>query len=551
VWEDIMATLRARDLVVSLVAALLGLMLMVPATAVAAESDQPALPPPSDTAETPPDLPAEEPVTEPTEPPVDAEPDEPTPTEEPTLTEEPTPTEEALIDAEPQSEQESTAGARAVQVLAAGDFVFADKVLICHRTNSPTNPYNQQSPSFPQVEGHARNHTGPIFTPGGPTPWGDIIPPNPAVPEGLNWPTGQSILENGCEVEPDPGPLPSATIGQLMCTGTDPSIDVLVSNDDKATAPASYTILVNDTAVQTAGPVPPGGSQTVTLTADDLASFEDETVTIEVRSEGIVVASSVVTIDCAASPPEVHLLAQLDCGPDGAVGSLEVANNGPDPITVTVTVNGADFASPLEVAPGATETGTADFSQFEDQTVTVEVLIDGVVVATYLPTPDCENAPVPRVAVGSLQCPTATATLSNAGDPESTVVFTILVNGEVYQESAPLFGGDTTTIVGDLRPYEDQTITIALRANGELLGSRIIHVDCRTDTGTGPAGESPGTGQAPGGAQAGPTVPTVVAAGLTPTEPPLDPWLLALALGLVACGASGMLHLRRAPIRSS
>ncbi|HEX6148505.1 hypothetical protein [Nocardioides sp.] len=550
-WEDIMARVRARDVVIALAAALLGLTLVVPASAVAAESDQPALPPPSDTApESPPDVPLEEPVTEPTEP-VDAEPTEPAEepssedplSEAPTRTEEPSPTDESTPVDEPQPAQDQAVLAATQQLLAADDFVFADKVLICHRTNDPTNPYNQQSPSFPQVEGHALNHTGPIFTPGGPRPWGDIIPPNPAVPNGKNWPAGESILANGCEVEPHPGPLPSATIGQLVCTGIDPSIEVRVSNDSKATAPASFTILVNNTAVQTAGPVAPGGSQTVTLTADDLGSLEDETVTITVRSGGSVVASSVVTIDCAPPPPGVHLVAQLDCGPDGAVGSLEVTNNGPDPVTVSVRVNGADFADQLVVGSGATETGTADFSQFEDQTITVEVLVDDVVVATYLPTPDCENAPVPRVAIGSLQCPTATATLSNAGDPESTVVFTILVNGEVYQESAPLFGGDTTTIVGDLRPYEDQTITIALRANGELLGSRTIHVDCREAPGTGP-----GAGQAPGAGQDGPaTVPTVVAAGTAPpaTGTPLSLWMLSLALGLLACSASVLLHVRR------
>ncbi len=541
-----MATPRARDFLISLTAALLGLTLVVPASAMATESDQPALPPPTDTTvEAPPDPAVEEPVTEPTES-VDAEPTEPIEepsTEEPTPTEEPTLDDESAVVEETQPAPEPVSFAAPQQILAADDFVFADKVLICHRTNDPTNPYNQQSPSFPQAEGHALNHTGPIFTPGGPRPWGDIIPPNPAVPDGKNWPAGESILANGCEVEPDPGPLPSATIGDLVCTGTDPSIEVRVSNDAKATAPASFTILVNGAAVQTAGPVAPGGSQTVTLTAAELGPLEDETVTITVRSEGNVVASSVLTIDCAPPPPGVHLVAQLDCEPDGAVGSLEVTNNGPDPITVTVRANGTDFADPLVVGPGATEIGTADFSQFEDQTVTVEVLVDGDVVATYLPTPDCENAPVPRVAIGSLQCPTATATLSNAGDPESTVVFTILVNGEVYQESAPLFGGDTTTIVGDLRPYEDQTITIALRANGELLGSRTIHVDCRTGPG---AGEGPGTGQAPGGAQGGPAdVPTVVAAGLPPADPALDPWLLALAVGLAACVASGAPRRRR------
>jgi hypothetical protein len=337
----------------------------------------------------------------------------------------------------------------------------------------------------------------------------------------------------------------------LVCTGTDPSIEVRVANDSKATAPASFTIWVNGSAVQTAGPVAPGDNETVTLTEADLTPPEDQPVTIEVRSAGSIVASSVVTIDCAPPPPDVHLVAQLDCQAGGAVGVLDVTNNGADPITVSVTVNGEAFGTQLEVGAGATETGTADLSQFEDQTITVEVLVDDEVVATFLPTPNCEHAAVPRVSIGSLECPTATATLSNAGDPASTVVFTILVDGQVYQESAPLFGGDTTTIVGDLRPYEDQTITIALRANGELLGSRTIHVDCRTGTGTGPGtGEGPGTGQAPGGAQDAPAVPTVVAAGVPPTGPALDPWLLALALGLVACGAAGLLRLRPAPASS-
>jgi ABC-type sugar transport system substrate-binding protein len=52
-----------------------------------------------------------------------------------------------------------------------------EKVTICHRTNSRTNPYNQQAVAKSSaVEGHA-SHDGPIFGPDVDN-WGDIIPPS-------------------------------------------------------------------------------------------------------------------------------------------------------------------------------------------------------------------------------------------------------------------------------------------------------------------------------------------------------------------------------------
>ena len=182
--------------------------------------------------------------------------------------------------------------------------------------------------------------------------------------------------------------------------------------------------------------------------------------------------------------------------------------------------------------------------------------MDGDVVATYTPTPDCELAAVPGVKVAGLECPppSATATLSNDGDAESTVVFTILVNGRVVQETAPLFGGDTTTIVGDLTPYEDQTVTIELRANGEVLGSRTIAVNCRKPTGpdTSPA-SGPETGPAvlprsaagPGGQPAATTSNQVLpAAGAG-----FSPALVAAGLGMVALGALLILVANHPPRR--
>ena len=521
-----MVVARSRAHLVSLVVVPVALAILIPTSAAAADSDQPVTPTAAEAS------PQEE-TTEPSEPP-SADPTEPTPTEEPTPSEEPTEAEEPVVpvtDAEPDRED-------AVQQVVADP---PPRVTLCHRTADRTNPYNQISVALPQVaEGHALLHTGPVFTPDGPRPWGDIIPPNPSVPNGKNWPEGRPILNNGCEVKPHPGPLPSATIGDVVCTGTVPSLDVTVSNDADATAPAFFTILVDGELAQTAGPIAPGESATVTLTAAGLASRENQTFTVQVRSGGEVIASEVITVDCEPPPPGVELIAQLDCAAGGAVGALEVTNNNPAAVTVTVRVNGAPFGSPLVVGPGDTEAGTADFSQFEDQTITVQVLVDGQLIATYTPTPDCDQTAVPRVSVAGLECPppSATATLSNVGDPESTVVFTILVNGRVVQQTAPLFGGDTTTIVGDLSPFEDQRITIELRANGEVLGSRTLAVDC----------EQPGAGTGPG-SDAGPTRAGNVAddAVLPATGAPFGLGMVALGLGLVLGGGLLIVASRRGP----
>ena len=130
----------------------------------------------------------------------------------------------------------------AVVALAASAFAFsgsaataaAEKVTICHRTNSDTNPYVQISPSANGVlNGHAKQHDDPfIWAPGlkaSGQKWGDIIPAFGSYP-GLNLTnvggfdgktTGQEILDNGCVVpnnEPEPPPPPS--VGSLSITKT-------------------------------------------------------------------------------------------------------------------------------------------------------------------------------------------------------------------------------------------------------------------------------------------------------------------------------------------
>jgi hypothetical protein len=152
---------------------------------------------------------------------------------------------------------------------------------------------------------------------------------------------------------------------------------------------------------------------------------------------------------------------------------------------------------------------------------------------------------VPRVAVDGVVCPppTATVTLANDGDPDSRIVFSIRINGRLVQVSAPIHGGDSTTIVGDLSRYEDQRVTVELRANGEVLGRRTVDVDCVPEPDPLPAATSDEDDVDGGGGSAQDvSVPTVVAAGVPPAPgSPADSVPGPLPVGLVMVGCLLML----------
>jgi len=104
------------------------------------------------------------------------------------------------------------------------------KVTICHRTNSPSNPYVRITVDVASVDANTGNdngkgdhnaeHNGPVFDTSGNTvystprngdDWGDIIPPfwadgstTGAYWPSKNWPDGEDIFNAGCKIPNEP-----------------------------------------------------------------------------------------------------------------------------------------------------------------------------------------------------------------------------------------------------------------------------------------------------------------------------------------------------------
>ncbi|MEY2965069.1 MAG: hypothetical protein RLZZ228_882 [Actinomycetota bacterium] len=113
----------------------------------------------------------------------------------------------------------------------------SDKVTICHATSSTSNPYTVNNINTSSVDeagnkylnGHG-NHTGPVYSEGMSSGWGDIIPPFSKPDSGTDFPgynwdgAGQAIWDAGCQPpNPSPSPTPTETSPSPTPTETSPS----------------------------------------------------------------------------------------------------------------------------------------------------------------------------------------------------------------------------------------------------------------------------------------------------------------------------------------
>jgi hypothetical protein len=145
----------------------------------------------------------------------------------------------------------------------------SQKVTLCHRTNSETNPYVRITVSINSVikgAGHD-GHNGPIFAAGmksAKQKWGDIIPsftyPGGSY-GGKNWPAGRAIFDAGCTVSlptstasGSPSPSPSGTVTVTTTVtgpnGTSTVTETVTRTPDTSVSPTKIGNDDDDTDVQ-------------------------------------------------------------------------------------------------------------------------------------------------------------------------------------------------------------------------------------------------------------------------------------------------------------
>ena len=119
-----------------------------------------------------------------------------------------------------------------------------EKVTLCHRTNSETNPYVRITVSINSVvkgDGHD-GHNGPIFAVGmksAKQKWGDIIPSftyttkggDTATYAGKNWPAGQAVFNAGCTIQIPPTGSTTPPVSPSTTPPVSPSTTPPVSPD--------------------------------------------------------------------------------------------------------------------------------------------------------------------------------------------------------------------------------------------------------------------------------------------------------------------------------
>jgi hypothetical protein len=320
-------------------------------------------------------------------------------------------------------------------------------------------------------------------------------------------PIAESTLVVSCQPPPPIGPLPGVEFGAVDCATL--TVPLTLTNHEDATADATFAILVNGEVVVEGVTVAPGGSVAEDV---DVSAFVGDEVEITVTSPPIVGVHT-VTVDCEPGPGLSAASGEVECDGETATVPVTLTNDAAADATFAILANG-DVVAEETVAAGGSETVPVNLTAFEDEVVHLSVVSEEVLLLDEFVPVDCAAPPPPGAVgafIGDVTCShaTSTVTLTNDRAPASEVTFRIFVGG-AFREGATVSGGESTTIVVGLGAFEDEQVTIEVRAGGEVLASETLPVDChgaqqvsqptqpRGDQLTQPRGDLPFTG-APAG----------------------------------------------------
>lgn len=340
----------------------------------------------------------------------------------------------------------------------------ATKYTICHATQSESNPYVQISVPVSGVDGLGKNdhthHTGPIWYSGAKADgvdWGDIIPPTPGAPNGVNWDQqGQAILANGCnmvetppeDVAPDmsidktgtasghPGDPVSYTL-YVQNIGTGPTTGTTTVSDNLPSGLTAGTIAftsgdgtwVCDVAAS-ASPscstdsvlaVGDAATFTVSSTIDSAGAFASLPATV--TDEGVVTTPGdtdetnntdtfPTAVDAAAgvTDPAVSFGNSCKAGITVTLTNMQVDDTTTDPVTFTVV---SPSGSTKHVTVRADQMVRLSYKVKEDTTGTVTVTAPGLSKTTHSYAKNCTSvlgekvvkSPKPQVKGEKAQLP--------------------------------------------------------------------------------------------------------------------------------------------------
>ena len=229
----------------------------------------------------------------------------------------------------------------------------AQKITICHRTNSIKNPYVMNSVDADSVDGDAGNdngqgdhyleHLGPVANPATMTngdDWGDIIPPIEGVHDGRNWSAqGIAIYEADCNYPTQVELMPDTSVS-AVCVVSEQVVRLTFVNSGNAAS----SISVNGAASTVAA------GATVNVTTPITGATVSVTVVIDDSSE-------VVTVTC----------------PTGGSGSVTTKDTPATPATPAVAVRGGAGAAEVVSLPVTSGSGA--------QIAAISVLFSSIVAA--------------------------------------------------------------------------------------------------------------------------------------------------------------------------